>query len=200
MEATVVSLLPFQISEKKPGLIPEDYVLLPSDGKTPSVLVIPDNVECPIYRGGEMPPFRAPVRAEALAKGIVECYNQSQWGYETDCHPALFWVPGKWTPNEVVLRFKKEIDDAKRAHNKWCVQLVRFADDDWNKNHRHKTISELQRYAARTLGLTGKEWYSEPEPETLIECPSCTSLIPARAKKCKVCGEFVTPEPIKVAK
>jgi hypothetical protein len=195
MEATVVSFMPMAICEKKPGLIPDEFRLEASDGKTPSILHISEEVECPIYRGGEMAPFRAPIKAEALAKDIVESYNQSQLYYAPDAHPALFWVPGKRFAQDILNNFKTDVENARTAHNRWCLQLIRLADDDWNKNHRHKTISDLQRYAARTLGLTNKEWYASPTPETLIECPSCTSLIPERAKKCKVCGEFVkSPE------
>jgi hypothetical protein len=191
MEATVASFVPLLISEMKPGLIPEEYTIQPSDGKTPSILIVPDNVESPLYRGGDMPAFRVPIRAEDLAKDIVESYNTSQLGYEEGTHPALFWVPGKHLAPSIMSDFKAEVDKAMKAHNRWCLKLVRLADDDWFKNRRHKTISDIQRFAARTLGLTNKEWYATPEPEAMVECPSCTSLIPGRAKKCKVCGEFV---------
>ncbi len=197
MKATVCSLLPYQVRETKPGLIPDEYIIPKSDGLTPAVLVVED-AGMPVYRGGEMPPFRAIETAEKLAEGIAKCYNESQFGYEEGCHSALFSVPGEFNSGkEILTRFPEKVKAAREIQNRWFMRLIQMADDDWGRNHRHKTITDIQRFAARMMGKTDKPWYVSPEPVPMMKCPACSTLVESEAIVCKTCRAILNPEEAK---
>jgi len=196
-KATVVNFLPYVISEKKPGLIPEDFLIPLSDGLIPALLVVSD-VRCPIYRGGEQPPFNMTIPGEQLANSIVNDYISSQMGYDENSHPAVFWVLGEFTdPKEILTRFKNEIAKAKKKQNNWFHSLVKAADDIWQRYRQHKMITDTQRFAARAMGATNKEWYSSPEPVALITCPACKTLVEGNAIVCKNCKVVLNAEEAK---
>lgn len=187
MDATVVSFLPFEINEKKPGIIPEDYVLAKSDGLIPTLLVVPD-ARCPIYRGGEQSPFIATIPGEKLAESIVNDYRASHMQYSEDSYPAIFWVVDKFTDPKVVMdKFKSEIAVAKKAQNNWFAKLVRDADDMWSRYYQHKMITDIQRHAAKMLGQVNKPWFTSPEPIELKSCPACKTMVQGDALVCFNC-------------
>jgi hypothetical protein len=195
MQATVVSFLPWKVESTKPGVIPDTYSIPAAVGKYPGVLVI-NNAISPIYLDGDRGTFPTTIPVEELAGAIVGDYNVAFLGVDGDSHPALFWVEGAQTPESVVEKFKLQCESAKAAQNRWFLKLIRMADDDWAKFHQHKMITDIQRFAARTLGLN-REWAIEPEPVTMIKCPACTSLLEDTAVVCKNCRAILKPEEAK---
>ena len=184
-DVTVVSLLPYAIQEIKPGLVPDIYRIEPSDGKIPSVLHV-SNARSFVYIG-DGKTFPASHPAEQIAEAIVNDYWSAQLQSSLGARPALFWLPGKLSPSEIVAKYGRDIDEAKKRQNLWFMNLVKLADDDWAKTHQHRAISDIQRYAAKSLGMINKPWYHAPEPEEFARCPACMTLVPADAALCQNC-------------
>lgn len=198
---TVVSSLPFRLREEKPGLFPIGLYCLPPVKERGDIEVLVVN-EGLYYRYiGEGKQVEQYEKAVVIANSVVNDYANAQLGVDfthedvaDNARPALFWVYGAWSKDEVKANFKTEIEIALKQQNKWFGNLVKIADDDWARYHQHKMISDLQRYAAGALGAR-KEWLSpEIQANTMDMCPACKSMIPAGAIICQVCRTLINPE------
>ncbi len=70
-------------------------------------------------------------------------------------------------------------------------RLVAQADQDWERTHNFLVITDVERRAARWLGLE-KEWSYEPRP--LVDCPACAEKLKPGVAVCKSCGAVLDPE------
>ena len=189
MDITIVSFLPWALNELKPGLIPEQYYIPPAiDGK-PGILHINDARSNLYVRDGKTYPITHP--AEEVANSLVNDYCSAMLQAEDDKKPAIFWVHGKYSADDILNKFKIEIEQARKKQSAWFIKLVRLADDDWAKFGQHRMITDIQRYAAHNLGLVNKPWMQDLEPQQYTKCPACSTMVDITAAVCKNCG-FVT--------
>jgi hypothetical protein len=196
MNVTVVSFVPWQFKELKPGMLPNEFLIPAREGKTPGILIVKDATSN-IYMGMDRPPFPAPVPAEQLGQSIVDDASRSLPEVDSEHGPALFWVPGEFTAEEILKKFPEKCTEAIQKQNKWWIRLVRVADDIWSRFKQHKLITDLQRHAARDLGLNGKEWAMEPTPVSLIKCPACKTMVESDAVICSSCKAILRPDEAK---
>lgn len=189
MDITVVSFLPWALNELKPGIIPESYYIPPAINGIPGVLHVKDARANIYIRDGKTLPVTCP--AEEIANALVDDYWKAQLQASDEARPAMFWVVGKFSPEEVMTKFSKEITEAKKKQNVWFMRLVRLADDDWVRFGQHRMITDLQRYAAQSLGQINKPWMKDLEPSEFVKCPACSTLVDVKAALCSNCG-FVT--------
>lgn len=199
LKCTVVSLVPFELLEYKPGLIPPAFLIEESDGETPSLLHVGNSLHY-VYlddtRGSL--PVRGP--SDIVAKSIVNDYIDSQLGIGDGARPGIFWVPGEWNLAEVKIKFKVELENAKRAQEQWFINCCRIADDDWNKNHLHTVVSSVQRKMAKMLGWDPKqhEWMA---PKSVLDansakCFACFSpLNNPEQMVCHICKAVLKQSP-----
>jgi hypothetical protein len=140
-----------------------------------------------------MPNFNMIIPGEELAKSLVNDYIRAQLVYSEDAHPALFWVPGEEKDGNIVItKYNKQLEESRVKQNNWFKKLIELADDEWAKNHQHKTITDIQRFACRSLGLTeSKEWYTSPDPVEMIKCPACMTMIEKAAVVCRNCKHIL---------
>jgi ribosomal protein L37AE/L43A len=89
------------------------------------------------------------------------------------------------SPTEAELKSAQEkLDDFYRA-------LVAAADREWERSHSFLFIHDLQRRAAKSLGID-KEWhYQARETE---ECPGCGERVKPGVAVCKSCGAILKRE------
>jgi hypothetical protein len=184
--ATIVSLCPFPIDEFKPGIIPSNFHIDPAKEGDIEILNIGTNVtsrmRVPVM--GNVIDMTVP--AMTLARAIVEDRNTGQLYYSPEAKPGLFFVEGTYSKEEVKKHFQKEIDEANMYQKNWFLQLVKLADDDWQKSHQHRYISDTQRYAARALGLT-KDWNLTITEVADKRCVACFSQMHQQASICPIC-------------
>jgi len=194
MISTVVSLVPYEVKDSKPGIIPGEYTVPPSNGIIPALLIVKD-ANSPLYRGSDMPNFNMIIPGEEIARSLVNDYIRAQLVYAEDAHPALFWIPGEFRDGNVVItKFNPELEKSRTVQNNWFKKLVELADDEWSRNHQHKTITDIQRFACRSLGLTEqKEWYTSPDPVQMIKCPACMTMVEKAAVVCRNCKHILDP-------
>jgi len=60
-----------------------------------------------------------------------------------------------------------------------------IADQEWERTHNYMFITDVQRRAARWLGLE-KEW--SYEPKAMAECPACGEKVKPGVAVCRSCG------------
>jgi len=183
---TVVSLVPFAIPNiHKPGLVPA-YFSIPSAEKEIVLFPVADGARGQ-YLVDQDKWIELVVSAETIAKSLVFDYIMEQICIvPNEAEPAIFWVPGNFTD---VAKFSKEfagnIELAKKRQREWFLRLVQVADDDFKRTGQSRSVTDLQRYAARELGLT-REWITN-DPGMITRCKSCYSLVSTEAAICFAC-------------
>lgn len=185
--ATVISILPFAIREKKPGLIPSEFYI-PSAIDEFQTLVV-KRCTFAVYLDEHRPPLVVPDPSDQVAQSIVYDFKVATIGFIPDeVEPGLFWVPGAFTSREEIARlFKVELEDARRKQMNWFKKLVAVADDDWGKYQQHKFISSIQRFAAKTLKLE-RAWNLDVLTEQAsIRCPYCATQVAVGQIVCGSC-------------
>ncbi|MFS2140709.1 hypothetical protein, partial [Duganella sp. Dugasp56] len=92
-----------------------------------------------------------------------------------------FWVEGKFTKDEIKEYFPDLLEEYAEKQRQWFHNLVTMANNDWQKNRHMLAVSDLQRKAAKWLGVQA-EWVEIRMQET-NQCPFCTAQIPPTAVK-----------------
>jgi hypothetical protein len=84
-----------------------------------------------------------------------------------------------------------ELGDARRRLEEFHRRLVAAADLEWERSHNPMFITDLERRAARQLGLD-KPWLYDPKP--LADCPVCAEKIKPGVAVCRSCGAILDRE------
>ena len=84
-----------------------------------------------------------------------------------------------------------ELADARRRLEEFHRRLVASADLEWERTRNPMFITDLERRAARQLGLE-KPWLYDPKP--MAECPVCAERIKPGVAVCKSCGAILDRE------
>jgi hypothetical protein len=198
-KCTIVSMVPFLISEFKPGIYPGRFVINSClNPMKPETLVVGTSVHfIAQYNGNdELPSHVVKTISKDIAMCIVKDYMSGQMDVNTDCHPALTWVADKLTGKEFVEKYPKLHLELQKKQLAWFVKLVQRADNDWNRYKNHLVVSENQKFAARALGVE-KEWLISNSAEVPVKCIACLSRCDPNAIICMNCRYILKPEEYK---
>jgi len=86
---------------------------------------------------------------------------------------------------------ESELADARHRLDEFQRRLVAAADLEWERTKNPMFITDLERRAARQLGLE-KPWLYDPKP--LAECPVCAEKIKHGVAVCRSCGAILDRE------
>lgn len=175
MKVTFVSCMPRPISEQMPHINPSRYELPAAADRDFEVLVINDAIDN-VY-AGEGKHIARIESGESVAENMRLMICNSQLALGENAAPGVFWVAGELTKAEVKVRCVAELQRARLQQLNWYRNLVREADDVWAKFHQHRTISDLQRFAAQCLSVK-REWTISIEEAESALCPACGSNLP----------------------
>ena len=153
--STVISILPFGISERKPGLIPGEYSIPGVKDPTKEVHTLRvGRARFPVYVDEHRPAIIVPEPSDRVCAAIVRDFVTGIAGHDPGkAEPGLAWMRGAFTPEETEKKFPAETTQLREFQNNWFVNLVAIADDDWSKLHMRRSVSSLQKVACRLLGL-----------------------------------------------
>jgi hypothetical protein len=84
-----------------------------------------------------------------------------------------------------------ELADARRKLEAFHRKLVAAADLEWERTKNPMFITDLERRAARSLGLE-KPWLYDPKP--MADCPVCAEKIKHGVAVCRSCGAILDRE------
>jgi len=190
-KSTVVSLLPIELNEKKPGVYPGHFIIPASrEGDFESLNVV--NSVAHVYMDESRGSITIVQESEIMAKSIVDDYINSCIAIDKieGIFPGLFWVEGEFNKAEIKEKFADRLKSARDSQGKWYYALIKMADDDWAQNRSHKSITPLQKLAALALEqIVGKkEWAATIDVAAYKACKFCTSQIPSAAVVCPVCA------------
>jgi hypothetical protein len=84
-----------------------------------------------------------------------------------------------------------ELAEARRRLEEFQRRLVAAADLEWERTKNPMFITDLERRAARQLGVE-KPWLYDPKP--LADCPVCAEKIKPGVAVCRSCGAILDRE------
>ena len=199
-ESTIVSIVPFPIIETKPGIYPGNFRINAANSTSqPELLVIGDSkyhVELDENRT-----ITVPCDSAKVAHSIVEDYIISNLAFdrEKEAAPGIFWKPGRHDLTSVTINFSSDLLQARENQQRWFTELVKIADDDWEKTRQHRAISDMQRYAAKSLGMD-RPWIivsKDVNKDIAKKCIACQSIVSIEAIVCPTCKCIIDPEKYK---
>jgi hypothetical protein len=187
--ATIVSIMPFPVNERKPSIYPGQFNLKAARQGDVEVLHTETDYTTWIYVGDGKSIDK---QVDGFAVGTAVCADlvNAMIGIDVDCKPGIFCIAGQLTAEEVKTTHAKTVAANEQMQRNWMQRLVRLADDDWKKTGQHKFISDIQRSACDYLGLE-RPWNVQIANEIRVRCPFCTTLISDQAIKCPQCNEIV---------
>lgn len=197
LKSSVISIVPFAIDEEKPGIYPGHFEIPPAKDNIPQILVIGESIH---YVETADPDRSIPVvnPSYKVAASIVNDYINSQLGIPPNktaiCGPGIFWKVGVYDLSRIHKECADELKKQEQRQFNWFTELVRIADDDWEKTHQHRAISDMQRFAAKWLKLN-RPWIVSLESTkfTNIDCPGCGNSLRPDIVVCPTCKVILNP-------
>ena len=195
---TVVSLVPFNLREEKPGLLPGTFIIPASDMKTPQTLKVGTSRH---YVYLDQDRGHLPVRTPSteVAASIVRDYITSQQRVGPEAQPAIFWLAGSFSPKQILEDYSELVSESLEKQHRWFTLVCQQADDDWSKYHRHTVVSDVQRKMAQILGWNPEqhEWMAPNMTAIGTRCPACGTLAMMGAVVCSQCQCILDAEKYK---
>ena len=173
--STVFSIAPFELNETKPGLYPGNFQLPAcTDQKKPLRLLVKSSVNL-MTIGGKRRPIPTDTASAVVAASIVNDCISAQLYSGPGCGPGLCWLPGD-VSIETFLKDYKDIYDALIVQQKrWFIARCKHVDDEWARHKTHRVASDIDRFAARTLGLN-PEWIQADDVFSFNKCGACGTM------------------------
>jgi hypothetical protein len=84
-----------------------------------------------------------------------------------------------------------ELAEARHRLEEFHRRLIAAADLEWERTKNPMFITDLERRAARQLGVE-KPWLYDPKP--LADCPVCAEKIKPGVAVCRTCGAILDRE------
>lgn len=193
---TIVNMLPYTFMEEKPHMLPSAFTIPAADKDGYGIFHIEEGVHYipnPLVDEGKPgSSIKQITLAEEMARSVVEDYSTAHVALAENAGPGLFWVSGRLTLKNVMDNYPEEVEYYATRQKNWFRNLCALADADWNKNHNMLAVSDLQRLAAKALGIN-KEWVDFQVQES-VNCPMCQAAVNPAAIVCSSCKYIVRPE------
>lgn len=184
-KATIVSLLPFPIEREMTGHNPHFYNIPKAAFGDFELLVIGDTTDS-IYVGESKSVIRDNL-AYNVARELIDTYKEACVFTGPDAYPGLFYVEGEHDKESIKDNFPDLLEKADKENRNWYLNLIKAADDSWQKFHTHRDISTPQRLAAAALGQK-RPWLIEAiVGNSFQDCPACGTTIKANVSVCPQC-------------
>lgn len=187
-KATVVSIFPVELDEKKHTLQPGRWIIPPGSYEKPTCLTVgPSSWWREI--DPEQPLLEIPVASILVADSIVRDYCVGMLGCDMGAKmPGLFYIPGEISSEAMKLQYKNLLDIANTKQRSWFEELVRIADIAWARtNGNPLSINELMKMAATSLGHEDREWLKAYHSVSMTRCFACGTLKNPTFPVCPAC-------------
>lgn len=199
MTVTLVSIVPFELNEHKPGMAKEFYKIPATVEGDFTVVLIEDSHYIQRMPATDQT-VKVTVTGEDIAKAIIKDFCFSHVASDIDAHPGMFYVNGDLNKAEVKLKHNDKLENIKRIQRNWFIALIKDADDIWEKYHQFSMINERQVYAAKVL-KSDRPWNKDADPTSKqMLCPACKSSIHPEAIVCPICNVIIDSDKHKALK
>ena len=193
-KATIVSVYPKRIIEKKLTLQPSVFDIPPGSVEKPGILVIGPSSWWKFVEERQ-PLIEITHSAIVMAESIINDKINALLGVEPGvCAPGLFFVPGELNEAAIKKDYKVQLDQAAARQKLWYSKLVEMADSLWARTNQNPlAIPDDARFAARALSLD-KPWTKDFQLIQNVPCVACGSLRNPTYPICPSCKMVVDQE------
>ncbi len=195
-KTTIVSIYPREIDEKKATLTPNRWIIPPGTEQVPSITIIgPSSWWREIDE--EQPLLEIPVSSILVAESIVRDWMNGLVGCNmSDAMPGLFYVPGEFTPKEIMDKYAKTIKEYAEKQKNWYAVLLKLGDSLWARSRGNPlTITDDMRLAAKELGVSDKkDWMGNFQAVGMVRCKACGTLKNPDYPVCPNCHAIDDPD------
>lgn len=194
--STVFSIAPFELFETKPSLYPGTF-RIPAcfNQNEPIRLLVKPSTHIMII-GGTRRPIHVETPSHTIAKSIVDDCINAQLYSGPGCGPGLVWLPGDISVEKLKIEYKELYTAMIAQQRKWFVARCKQTDDEWAKHHTHRVASDIDRFAAKSLGLN-PEWMAADDIYAYVKCPACGTMNDKENALCSNCSCVFDPEKVK---
>lgn len=193
--ATVLSILPFDITERKVGVFPPEY-LIPGAKKLGDVgSLIVQGVFTFVYIDMDRGSQRRDYMPMTVAESIVQDYVSAQVYQTPDAKPGLMAVDGFYNDMKTIKTvFDRELTNLAAMQTRWFKLIYERGNDEWIRSGKQaRSLNELHKAAADYLGLT-PEWMNVSNADVMIKCPACRTSVSTEAAICFSCKTVLNPQ------
>ena len=197
-KSTIISAFPKTLDETKITLQPGRFII---PAAPPNDITVSTFGTSSWFKELEedQPLVEMVVSSVEIARSIIEDYCIGLLGCDmATAMPALFWVPGAFTKEEVKIKFKKELAESVTKQENYFKALVGLADAFWvGTGGQSAAISDDMRMAAKQLNLIDKPWLKDSVAMELVKCVACKTLINSDVIVCPNCKVVVNAKKFK---
>lgn len=185
--STIVSIVPVEIREFKPGIFPGQFNIPACDNPDKPVFYPVSSSVTMFSVAGQKNPVPVETSSAIIASAICRDYNVSQIALGNDSAPGLAFVEGKCDLTSLTAEHPEVLPALKASQRVWYINLCKMADNDWERYKNHKAISTLEKIACRALKLDRDWLLDEYSAETLSKCKACEQQISRTQVICHHC-------------
>jgi len=173
-KSTVFSIVPFPISEFKPGIYPGKFdIEMCVDDNLPKRLVVgPSEYFVNMAEGR---PQRLMTPSFQVANSIVLDFLNGQLWTSPNEHPGITWIHGEVSVSEFITKHQEKHTEMKRVQKNWYVRIIKETDNEWTKNHNTRVVTAQARFAAKVLGMEPEWLTTEIVGFETNKCPACST-------------------------
>lgn len=185
--STVVSIVPFEVREFKPGLYPGSFNIAAClDDREPKMLKVGAS-EHLMTIGGKKEPMRIITPSYQVADSIVSDFLDGQLWTTPEEHPGICWLQGDVLPTAFLKDHKDIYDRIKLQQRKWFVRICQQTDNEWKKQQSYRVVSTQARFAAQYLSLEPEWLRTEEVAMSYHKCPACGTMNDPQNAVCSTC-------------
>jgi hypothetical protein len=193
-KATIVSIFPLQIVERKCTIQPGLFIIEPGNLDSPSTLTVgPSSWWREI--DDQQPLLEIPESAVKVADSVIRDWAVGLLGCDMqDKMPGLFYVLGEVSAEKIKSEYKKELTLASLRQKNWFHHLVKMGDSLWARSNGNPlAVDDLMKLAATHLGLE-KDWTKDITMVPMERCNACGALVNPLFPVCANCKAIINPE------
>lgn len=184
--STLVSVMPRPLREYKPGVYPGWYEM-PAVPRGEVAVLHVEMAMCYVTLEEDRGTISKPIPSAEICRSVVQDFCSANVDIDEGSGPGLFYVEGKFTKEDIMEEFSEKLAEVVARQINWFSNLLKSADNDWNKFRKHNVITEWERAAAIYLNITNREWQIEIPVDAPVVCVACGTINKAGIIICPNC-------------
>lgn len=196
-KSTIFSIVPFVVFQYMPGLYPGRFEIQAClDDSKPNRFLIGAS-EHMMYIPDRKIPARIVTPSFVIAEAVVRDFLDGQLWTAPDAHPGIVFLQGEVSSEKFLINNKETYQEMRRKQKNWFMRIVKETDNDWEKFHHHRVVSDQAKFAAKVLNLEPEWLTAEVKGFNFKKCPACGTPNNEKNAVCVSCRCILDKEKFK---
>ena len=195
-KCTIISIFPRALDEVKHTIEPGYFHIDAGSRERPSTLVVGSSSWWKDI-DADQPMLEIPNSSIQIADSIIKDYCNGMLGCDMgEAMPGLFFVLGEKSLPQIIMEYKKKLDEMEKKQKNWYQILVKLADSLWARTQGNPlVIWDLMRVAAQDLGMD-RPWVKDFQSAELVRCAFCGGMRNNAYPICPTCKAIDPKHPL----